>query len=195
MTHLHKLLIPDSSKNSTFILKNSPNIRYSSWYSTRYSTQRRVTWPRSNNFTIRLWLDLSHQLLVFALTTNLESGPRFADIWYKLKKETYLSFRCHAHHWRRRGPKNVKKNKKITWAARIAIVSGHTVIWQCPLDFAAEICISIWPNGNDTKIMPPKCYHFGTCLCWDGLFYLPSSRIASCFFVRSCCTIIISKYI
>ena len=33
------------------------------------------------NFTIRLRLDLGHRLLVFALTTNLELGPSFADIW------------------------------------------------------------------------------------------------------------------
>ena len=79
MTHLYKLLIPESSKNSTFILKNSPNIRYLSWYLTRYLTRGRVTRPQSSNFIIRLGLDLGHQLLVFASPTNLESGPRFAD--------------------------------------------------------------------------------------------------------------------
>ena len=62
--------------NLTFIFKNSPNIRYS----TRYSTRGRVTRPRSINFTIRLWLYLGLRLLLFASTTNLESGPRFADI-------------------------------------------------------------------------------------------------------------------
>ena len=30
MTHIYKLLLTDSSKNSTFILKNLPYIRYSS---------------------------------------------------------------------------------------------------------------------------------------------------------------------
>ena len=33
-------------------------------------------------FTIRLRLDLGHGHLVLALTTNLESGPCFAKIWY-----------------------------------------------------------------------------------------------------------------
>ena len=33
---------------------------------------------------IRLRLDLGHRLLVFASSTNLESGPHFADIWYPL---------------------------------------------------------------------------------------------------------------
>ena len=54
--------------------------QYSTWYSTRYLTRGRVTRPRSINFTIRLKLDLGNQLLVVASTTNLESGPRFADI-------------------------------------------------------------------------------------------------------------------
>ena len=80
MTHLYKLLLPESRKNSTFILKNSHNIRYSTHNSTRYSTRGRVTQPQSINFTIRLRLDLGHRLLVFPLTMNLESGPRFADI-------------------------------------------------------------------------------------------------------------------
>ena len=80
-----KNLIPDSSKNSTLVLKNSPNIWYSSRhstrYSTRYSTRGRVTLPQSNNFTIRLRLDLGHQLLVFASMTNLELGPCLANTW------------------------------------------------------------------------------------------------------------------
>ena len=75
----------ESSKNSTFILKNLPNIQHSTWYSTRYSTRYstwgEVTRPWSINFTIRLWLNFGHRLLVFALTTNFESGPRFANIW------------------------------------------------------------------------------------------------------------------
>ena len=54
--------------------------------STRYSVAIkiwRITRPRFaiRNFTILLRLDLGHRLLVFALTTNLESGPRLADIW------------------------------------------------------------------------------------------------------------------
>ena len=64
----------------TFILKDSPNIQYSTRYWTRYSTSGRVTQPQFINFTIRLRLNLGHPLLVFALTTNLESGPRFANI-------------------------------------------------------------------------------------------------------------------
>ena len=40
----------------------------------------RVTRPWSINFTIWLWLNLGHRLLVFASTTNLESEPSFADI-------------------------------------------------------------------------------------------------------------------
>ena len=68
-----------------FILKTSPNIRYSTRYLTRYLTRGQVTRPQSINFTIRLQLDLGHWLLVFALTTNLESGPRFFDMWCQLK--------------------------------------------------------------------------------------------------------------
>ena len=64
-----------------FILKNLPNIQNS----TRYLTQGRVTRPRSINFTIRIGLDLGHRLLESASTTNLESGPRFADIWLSPK--------------------------------------------------------------------------------------------------------------
>ena len=98
MTHLYKYLFSDSSKNSTFILKNSPNIRYSSRYltrySTRYSTRGRVTQPQSNNFTIQLQLDLGHQLLVFASTTNLESGPGLADTWYHVKIKSNEFYSC-----------------------------------------------------------------------------------------------------
>ena len=47
---------------------------------TLYSTRGRVTRPRSINYATWLRLNLGHRLLVFALTTNLESGPRFADI-------------------------------------------------------------------------------------------------------------------
>ena len=75
----YKLLLTESSKNLTFILKNSPNILYS----TQYLTRGWVTRPWSINFTFRLRLDLDHRLLVFSLTTNLESGPRFADICWK----------------------------------------------------------------------------------------------------------------
>ena len=54
--------------------------RYSPRYSPRYSTQGRVTRPRFFNSAIWLRLDLGYKALIFALTTNLESGPRFADI-------------------------------------------------------------------------------------------------------------------
>ena len=47
-----------------------------------YSTRGWVTRTRSINFIIRLRLDLGLRLLVFALTTNLESRPRFANIWF-----------------------------------------------------------------------------------------------------------------
>ena len=57
------------------------NIWYSTRYSARYWTRGRVTWPRSIKFTIRLRLDLGYRHLVFASTTNLKSGPRFAKIW------------------------------------------------------------------------------------------------------------------
>ena len=59
----------------TFMLKNSPNIWYSTRYSTRYLTRSRVNWPWSNNFTIRLRLDLGHQLLVFASMTISSWDP------------------------------------------------------------------------------------------------------------------------
>ena len=39
--------------------------------------------PRFFNFAIRLRLDLGYKALIFASTTNLESGPRFADIWWR----------------------------------------------------------------------------------------------------------------
>ena len=32
---------------------------------------------------VELRLDLGHRPLIFALKTNLESGPRFAEIWFK----------------------------------------------------------------------------------------------------------------
>ena len=51
-------------------------------YLTRYSTRGQVTRPRSIKFSIRLWLDLGHGHLVFASTTNLESGPCFAKIFF-----------------------------------------------------------------------------------------------------------------
>ena len=86
MTQKYKLLLPDSSKNSTFILKKSANI----WYSTRCSTPY-LTGPRSFKFTIRLWLDLGHGHLVFASMTNLESVLRFAEIWLLLIS-SYTSF-------------------------------------------------------------------------------------------------------
>ena len=73
---LYKLLLPDSSKNSTFVLKKARLI-------TQYSTWGWVTRPRSINFTFWLQLNLGHRLLVFASTTNLELGPRFADICWK----------------------------------------------------------------------------------------------------------------
>ena len=77
-----------------YILKNSPNIQYSTqyftWYSTRYLTRYltccRVTQPWSNNFTFQLRLNLGHRLLAFTSTTNLESGPCFANIWYTIPK-------------------------------------------------------------------------------------------------------------
>ena len=53
---------------------------------TLYSTRGQETLPQFINFTIRLRLDLGHRLLIFALTTNLESGPRLADIWFAPKK-------------------------------------------------------------------------------------------------------------
>ena len=55
--------------------------QYSTRYSTRYSTQGQVTRPQSINFTNPLLLNLGHRLLIFATTTNLESGPRFIQIW------------------------------------------------------------------------------------------------------------------
>ena len=83
------VLLPESSKNLTFILKNSPNIQYLTWYLTQYSTWGQVTWPWSINFTIGLRLDLGHQILVFVLTTNLEKisilssrlSPLFSPFW------------------------------------------------------------------------------------------------------------------
>ena len=87
MTHLYKLSIPESSKNSTFLLKNSPNIRYSTQYLTqyltRYSTRGRRTRPQSIIFTNRNRLDSGHRVLVFAPTASVESGLRFAEIWCK----------------------------------------------------------------------------------------------------------------
>ena len=50
------------------------------WYLAQYSTQGRVTYPQSIKFTIPLWLDLGNLLLEFASTTNLDWGPRFANI-------------------------------------------------------------------------------------------------------------------
>ena len=84
-------VLQDSANNSTPLCYSKNNRWFVNYlcmnlskrtpsYSTRYSTRGRVTRPRSINFTIRLRLDSCHQLLVFALTMNLESGPRFADI-------------------------------------------------------------------------------------------------------------------
>ena len=52
---------------------------------TRYSTRGQVTQPGPINFTIWLQLHLGHQLLVFASTTNLKSGPHFAVISFLFK--------------------------------------------------------------------------------------------------------------
>ena len=73
--HIYKLLLPDSSQNSTFIQNN----RLITPYSPRYSTRGWVIRPGSINFTVWLRLDLGHRLLVFASLTNLKLGPRFAD--------------------------------------------------------------------------------------------------------------------
>ena len=35
-------------------------------------------------YAYRLLFDLGYRALVFTLTTNLESGPRFAEIWLML---------------------------------------------------------------------------------------------------------------
>ena len=59
-------------KIAGILLKNSPNIRY--------STRGRITRPRSIIFTNRNRLDLGHRVLVLASTANVESGPRFAEI-------------------------------------------------------------------------------------------------------------------
>ena len=59
ISNLGKLLLPESSKNLTFILKHSPTIQY--------STRGRVTQPPSINFTIRLRLDLGHRLCCVGL--------------------------------------------------------------------------------------------------------------------------------
>ena len=108
-THTHIILVilyQDLENNSTLLCYSKNNCRFMNYlcmnlskstpsystrvrveylyltqYSTPYLTRGRVTRPRSINFTIWLLLDLGHQLLVFALTMNLESGRRFADIW------------------------------------------------------------------------------------------------------------------
>ena len=51
------------------------------WYLTWNLTSGRVIWPEFLNFPIRFRLDLGYKALIFASTTNLESGSRFADIW------------------------------------------------------------------------------------------------------------------
>ena len=56
MTHIYKLLLPESSKNSTFILQNSPIIRY--------STQGRVIGLR-----VEL-LDLDPSILLFGFDST-----------------------------------------------------------------------------------------------------------------------------
>ena len=50
-------------------------------YTIGYSTRGLVTRPRFFKFAIRLRPDLGYKALIFASTTNVELGPRFADIW------------------------------------------------------------------------------------------------------------------
>ena len=67
-------------------LRTSDSIfdQYLTQYSTGYWTRGWVTRSRSIKFTIQLRLDLGHEHLVFASTTNLELAPRFTEIWWWL---------------------------------------------------------------------------------------------------------------
>ena len=66
----------------TLILKKTWLItRYSTWYSTRGQVTR--VW--FFKFMTRLCLSLGLNLAIFALTTNIEAGPRFAQIWWQSK--------------------------------------------------------------------------------------------------------------
>ena len=58
-----------------------PKYSYSTQYLTRDMDRGRVTGPWSINFMTPLRLGLGYKALVFPSTTNLKSGPRFAEIW------------------------------------------------------------------------------------------------------------------
>ena len=47
----------------------------------RYSLQDHKLRPQTIIFLLHLLFNLGNKVLLFALTTNLQSGPRFADIW------------------------------------------------------------------------------------------------------------------
>ena len=89
---IYKLLLPDLSKNSIFILKNSANNSvFNSVFNSRSSNSTLIHQFYDSALT---WLRLQS----FDITTNLESGPHFAKICFiykrfaKLKKNYTLFF-------------------------------------------------------------------------------------------------------
>ena len=60
-----------------FIYKKSTCVQLLSEQQSHLNSTR----PRFFNFAIWLRLDLGYKALIFASTMNLESGPRFANIW------------------------------------------------------------------------------------------------------------------
>ena len=81
MTHLYKLLIPDSSKNWTFILKNSANNLI---FDSRSSNSIAIL-QFSDSASTRLRL----QSFDIRLNNEPRVGTRFADIW---KREIRTKF-------------------------------------------------------------------------------------------------------
>ena len=102
--YIYKLLFPDSSKNLTFTLKNlAYNLVFDS-----ILTRGRVTLVWSNKFMTWLLLSLGLNLAIFASSTNVESGPRFAGIWIILFRQTSIVVNDHQNANSVRGKKSLK---------------------------------------------------------------------------------------
>ena len=70
-----------------YLLNNSKMAEYYSifgpnaiQYSLRYVLRGRTSRPPTITYSLRLLFDLDTRASVFALTMNLESGPRFTEI-------------------------------------------------------------------------------------------------------------------
>ena len=108
---------------------------------------------------IRLQLNLGHQLLVFASTTNLESGPRFANICWNSNGLMY--FKCFWAKWTSFCPTDTK------WQPFVWISNVPASKFQIPF--------KIRTNWNPTSFSPFKIQTSPDFR--PPLYYLASKRL------------------